>query len=73
MFHEEQSCFVCSVDQAEYLSHLCDLSFAGNKSYDVDATVQYRYTGNQPLDAGTGSVDVENGDDHRIFMCGAFD
>ena len=62
--------FVCSVNQAEYLSHLCDFSFAGNKSYDVDATVQYRDAGNQPLDAGTGSVNVENGNDYRILLCG---
>ena len=62
-----------SVNQTEYFSHLCDFAFTGNESYDVDATVQYRNAGNQPLDARPCAVDVQNGDYHRIFVCGAFD
>ena len=55
---------VCSVDEPENLSHLRDFSPSGYESYDVDAAVEHRDAGDQPLDAGTGSVNIQDGDYH---------
>ena len=65
--------FVCPVNQPEYLAHLRDFAFAGYKSYDVDAAVQYRDAGNQPLDARTCAIDVQDGDYYRVLVCGVPD
>ncbi len=64
---------VCPIDEAENLSHLRDFSPSRYKAYDVDATVEHRDAGDQTLDAGAGAVDIQNRDDYRMFVCGAFD
>ena len=55
---------VCSVDEPENLSHLRDFSPSGYESYDVDAAVEHCDAGDQPLDTGTGSVNIQDGDYH---------
>ena len=64
---------MCPIDEAENLSHLRDFSPSRYKAYDVDATVEHRDAGDQTLDAGAGAVDIQNRDDYRMFVCGAFD
>ena len=70
MFHGKQWCLCVPVNQPEYLAHLRDFAFAGYESYDVDAAVQYRDAGNQPLDARTCAIDVQDGDYYRVLVCG---
>ena len=60
--------FVCPVNQPEYLAHLRDFAFAGYESYDVDAAVEHRDAGDQPLDTGTGSVNIQDGDYHCTLV-----
>ena len=59
---------VCSVDEPENLSHLRDFSPSGYESYDVDAAVEHRDAGDQPLDTGTGSVNIQDGDYHCTLV-----
>lgn len=73
MFHGNNGVFVCPVNQPEYLAHLRDFAFAGYESYDVDAAVQYRDAGNQPLDARTCAIDVQYRDYYRVLVCGVPD
>ena len=57
MFHGKQSC--CGVLRRR----------AGKyESYDVDAAVEHRDAGDQPLDTGTGSVNIQDGDYHCTLV-----
>ncbi len=62
----------CSENKAEYFAHLRDFACAGHETDNVYATVEYRYTWNKSADAGTGSVNIQDGDYQGVLMRGAF-
>lgn len=68
MFHGKQSCCGVLRRRAGNLSHLRDFSPSGYESYDVDAAVEHRDAGDQPLDTGTGSVNIQDGDYHCTLV-----
>ena len=75
-FHNARShlCpFVGAIHQTEDFPHLSDLSRAGNKAYDVDATIEHRYTRNETLNAWSCPVNIQDGDDNCLLMRCPFD
>lgn len=59
--------------QTEDFPHLSDLSRAGNKAYDVDATIEHRYTRNETLNAWSCPVNIQDRDDDCLLMRCSFD
>lgn len=57
---------------AGIFAHLCDFTRSGNETYDVDASVQYCYMWNELPDAGTCTVNIQDGDNQGIFIRGFF-
>ena len=75
-FHNARShlCpFVGAIHQTEDFPHLSDLSRAGNKAYDVDATIEHRYTRNETLNAWSCPVNIQDRDDDCLLMRCSFD
>lgn len=63
---------MCTENQPEYFAHLCDFTRSGNETYDVDASIQYCYMWNELPDAGTCTVNIQDGDNQGIFIRGFF-
>ena len=65
--------FVGAIHQTEDFPHLSDLSRAGNKADNVDATIEHRYTRNETLNAWSCPVNIQDRDDDCLLMRCPFD